>query len=296
MLQKAGAAPAKDNTVQELKQQVRVLLSWREQAERLKKPVTQAENQFLRLREREAPRMREMGATLQMLLRRQKQTTGNVESEHISKQIIALQGQIAYQNHLLSKATLEDVGGFLDLPLEKYPKLLKKEKRALWTAWTAREKKQAALIALSLVVAVLGVLSFTLWGGQVSFEAEAPDYPKGQLRLVCHNNTHKAIRLSAPRSASAGNKGTKSSFGVAIFVKEPGKSSFKLVTGPSAWYYNGDPTTQRGPIMVGPGLSAELELDLPKALPAGVEADAFRVSCIRGDGKTVYTFTQGNGL
>ncbi len=277
--------------MQELRQQLRVLLSWREQAERLKKPTATAENHFLRLREREAPRMREMGATLQMLLRRQKQTTGKAESEHLARQMAELRSEIAFLNHLLTNPTLDEVGGFLDVPLDRYPKLLKTERKALWTPWNARDRKQVAAVAVLLVVAVLAVLYLTLWRAQVRFEAIAPEFPNGQLRLLCINQTTNSIRISAPRDAVSARQSPRHSYGVSAFVREPGKKDFRLTPVTGAWTYNGTPTTQRDPVLVAPGMSAELQLDLARAFPPGIKADALRIACMRGDGAVVYTFT-----
>lgn len=286
----------------ELKQRVRLLLSWREQAIRQQASPDEADALLDRFRELGKQRMQFLGTALQAALRKQAELVQGSGSEDISArranqlrqrlnvEVSQHRAQITLYNRLLSAKTPEDLGGFIDLPLEQYRRALDKPKRPLLPQYTPRDKRQMVVLAAIAVLAVIAVLFWNRSQAEVQFGAMAPRFPSGKIHLRCINNTPKDIFLHAPWLNTFEQERPHGDYGVEVLVRTKGNSEYRLIPSEDFWTYNGLSTRAIEPVRVVPGLSSEVELNLKPLFDQVPTADAIRLVCTQGNGHSVYVF------
>ncbi len=286
----------------ELKHQARLLLSWREQALRNKASTDEVDTLLERFRAQGKQRMQFLGAALQAALRKQAELVKGSDSGEVSArkanqllqrlndEVGRHRAQITLYNRLLSAKTPEDLGGFIDLPLDQYGGVLVTPKRALLPRYNRRDKRQMAVLAAIAVLAVITVLFWNRSQAEVQFGAMAPHFPNGKIRLRCLNNTPKDIFLHAPWINAAEKERPYEDYGVEVLVRMESKSEYRLVPSEGFWTYNGISTRAIEPVRVAPGLSSEVELNLKSLFEQDPSINTVRLVCTRGDGRSAYAF------
>ncbi len=286
----------------ELKQHVRLLLSWREQALRNQGAPEEPEALLEQFRRQGQQRLQFLAAALKAALRKQADCLKEVEAggiserkaqqrlQRLTEEINHHRAQITLYNRLLSAKSPEDLGGFIHLPLDQYPRELARSKKPAFTKLNRRDKRQAAAFLLLALLAVLAVACWSRAHGEVRFGAAAPHFPNGKIHLRCQNNTSSEIFFHAPWGQSAEQQRFRNDYGVEVLARLPGKNEYRLVPSGDAWRYNSLPANTLEPIRVAPGLAIEIELDLRAIFQQVPGADALRLICTQGNGRSVYRF------
>lgn len=289
--------------IAQAERQRRLLLSWREEARRhgATKSFLEAERRLNLLHRRDQQTLRQLAATLQHTLERQNRLIARIKAGALSPEkanqrnrrltveIEGLRSEITRLNKLFSAQSSDDLGGIVKLPLTEYPSAVGSCRPPLWTPLTPRDRRQIIAAGVLLVVSVLAVLRLTLWREGVEFQLIPPGSVQGLMLLRCTNQTAYPIVLCAPARPTATLHARMRVFNIDLFGKTAADDKFQLFpdTG-DAWNYQGMPTSRIEPIIVNPGLSAELTLD-PARLPSlGAPLQTLQATCSLTPGKRVY--------
>jgi len=298
----ANAGPETLQSGAELKQHVRLLLSWREQALRNQGAPEEPGALLEQFRRQGQQRLQFLASALKAALRKQADCLKEAEAggiserkaqqrlQRLTEEINHHRAQITLYNRLLSAKSPEDLGGFINLPMDQYSRELTRSKKPAFTKLNRRDKRQAAAF---LVLALLAVLAVAYWSrahGEVRFGAAAPHFPNGKIHLRCQNNTSSEIFFHAPWGQSAEQQRFRADYGVEVLARSPGQNEYRLVPSGDAWLYNSLPANPLEPIRVAPGLSIDGELDLRPIFQQVPGADALRLICTQGNGRSVYRF------
>jgi len=289
--------------VEQAERQHRLLLSWREEAQRhaAAESHREAERRLDSLRRHDQQALSQYTAALQRALERQNQLvkritagalspeTANRRNRRLTVEIEELRNEIARLSRLFSAQSSGDLGGIVKLPLAEYPRAVRSCRPPLWTPLTPRDRKQIMAAGVLLLTSVLIVLRLTLWRGRVEFQVVPQVSAQGTTLLRCANQTAYPIVLCAPARPMATTNTRARVYNIDLFGRTSADDEFQLLPNAGeAWHYQGMPTSRIEPIIVNPGLSAELVLD-PARLPRlGAPLQTLQVICFQPPRKRIY--------
>ncbi len=305
-----------------MQEECRLLLSWKEQATSCEythpKPAqlsdtpdafegyqkTQAEKATRRLedfRRREQGVLKQLAQRLQRALQAQDRfldrlSTNNLRPTHVnalnrkhSMRIASLRKQIAFWNQLCSAQTAAEMGGFIDKPLERYAVEAGPALPSFWARLPHKERTQISVSVLGVILAVLLVLSFTLYGRTLQCSVSPPYAPQGILTLHCKNNTLETVSFVIPKSLSSHST---DAYSVEVYGQEALDGPFRLLPSDMAWTYQERPTYENEKISLAAGLQADFFLALARLSVDTAELKALQLRCYQGENTSpFYVYT-----
>ena len=204
-------------------------------------------------------------------------------------------------HRILALETVEDLGGFIDLPLPRYARELERfrvsessdsdsssdrEDRetgqdgarspgmAVWLGQLRRLVPKnlgrwdfiaVGAAGITVLFAALYFLYSTQFAGAVNFDVLPA--PQGTWVLSVENRTTHTVAVAVPGNAGQGS--ARADYAVFVEMQEPGQSAFRrLPDAERAWVYEGSAGSDNGPVGVASGLSAKWTLSPDKlAMP-----------------------------
>jgi len=212
----------------------------------------------------------------------------NKTNRRLVKKIERLRGEADELNHCLNAVASEEAGGFVDMPLGRYLRAVKRPvPRVPVVPSPAGFVVWIGLVALA-VLGSLYYLDYFETVPPVVMEVGETEGGFG-INIMCRNDSETPIllhvpwhgrftaRVSAPR---AGNH-----YGVAVYVREKDSKKFRLnPVSVSAWTYQGRTVQESVPIEVAPHLYVNLVLNKSAAL-AGTDPQAMRIVLLDASGR-----------
>ena len=219
--------------------------------------------------------------------------TANERNRRLTEEVHTLREEIAWRNRLLIIESPEELGGFADLPLHAYVREIRRAGGAGMFSITRTDRISVALAVVLVAALALGTAYHLFWRDTVRFALEPLETREGILRLTCENDSLHPITLYVPWSMAAEPATPEQAYGADLYIRAVDEDTFRLfATSGKAWLHRGRPTTMVDPIDVGPGLSAEVQLDLSQLRTPAAGIETLRVVCSRGDGKEIAQFTR----
>lgn len=294
--------------IKELEDRNRRLLSYAEQAGRLKAAAAagraagrvdaeqfgalsaaydghlrQAAGLLSALREQVRARLVKEGGKLQRALRRRQAVRDGIRAAALDRRIARRRATIARLNKLMAARNAAQAGGFLDMPLDDYAR---PARRTGEFSLTRTNLLIAGATAVLLLVAA-GVTYFaTRPGAGVQFEATRVSARSDFIRVVVENGLLEPIRLHVPWPATRAEVDAYA-YGFEVYVRATGEDAYRLLpdTG-DAWFYEGRNFAWRDSVEMPPLLRAELRLNLDVLRARGVQFENVRLLLTSAAGRT----------
>jgi hypothetical protein len=282
-----------------------LLLSWRESAERLGAPLEAPEARLRALLTQEKARIAAVAEELQRTLRTQAELVeaavqgkipaarANRRNRRLAERLEVLRADIAQSNHLLAARFAEDLGGHIALPLERYPKEFRRRVFLRGPRLTASDQWQIAFGIVGVILAIFGVMYFTVWRATVQIAITAPPKLDGRFSVKLQNNTLDPVDFYVPWQSMFSVPHLKNSYGMDVYLRAPDAKNYQRFAGTAdAWTgedKSPDPQTRR--IRVEPGLSATVTLDTHALAAMNLPFSGIRVVGSRGNGAVLATRT-----
>ena len=173
-------------------------------------------------------------------------------------------------------------------PSREIPPPHKKQKSVLTTA----DRSTLMLSAVIIVVAVAAIYRYHYQGEGVQFTLQPPGLQLQQAILQCTNKTKHPISLFVTENAPEHLEKPNQAHRIDLYLAHDNSNTFKLFPNTAThWSYNGATLAQSGPIILQPGISAELELDVAALHDQVDSPTAFRIKCIVADRTLAYITT-----
>lgn len=211
-------------------------------------------------------------------------TKANAENRGLTRGISNAEAEIQVLRLIVDAEDLAEVGGAVDLTLEKF------EERVA-PAGTAGPPEPAPKkinwdgSVVTLVIGAIFILAISLvtvrslaGSADGQFRAMRMEGDPDLVRVVCHNAGSRSLFLYAPwpegvSSVPFGAPSPGDSYGVLLYLLD--EDGAKLVpVSEGSWKYRGRFLVDSGPLEVRPGLTANLILDTRVLRELGVEAEA----------------------
>jgi hypothetical protein len=278
-----------------LRERLRLLYSWREQARRLARGdksrralrtyyaalAREAEYYIRQTRDDEQAYLEELGRRLRDMLGQTETLVGRQQAGRISEadtllvkreldgRVERLRNEIGELNELLRASNSEGLGGFVDLGIEEYAQrlgIVPEAKPKPGINWT-RLSVIAAIVAVAVCAITYYATSLGLPSGLVA-TINAGAAPDTKLYVVIRNEGPYAWRLHAlaqPEEDSA------SSFAqMLLFVRDAPTEPYRpLPALADAWQYENRPIEGRPPVSVPPTIQANFTVDALRLNPRG---------------------------
>ncbi|HOZ49870.1 MAG TPA: hypothetical protein PLO37_20905 [Candidatus Hydrogenedentes bacterium] len=224
---------------------------------------------------------------------------------HINTTIEALRRALAELNALNAARTAEEVGGFIDLPLDAYAPATEGKTPVPQTPSAKRARPQWRFTwsysnVLSVVVVVMGVavciyiLSRGVGThGEVSFAACIAPGTAQAVEITVKNDRKAPIAFHAPWPSGTPTVGDASekAYGVTLSVREAADAPWRLVPAEATrWIQNGLGVEGERAFAIGPRLSMAITLDVQRLSESGISPKAIKLDFASGEGKLVTTF------
>lgn len=220
----------------------------------------------------------------------------NEQNRALTKTIADLETRIATAQAIVDAKDVNDVGGFISMPIQEYEKKLIAPKPAAKTRAEPLLSPSTSIAAIAVLLLVgLAAYLYVTFGGtaKASFEVEVLESNSSLIRIVCRNEGSKIIPWYVPwpegdpRTPGA----DASSFGILLYAMEKDSDTPRLVPNtPGCWEYRGAELMDSGPLDVRPGLAVNVLLNTARLRELGVEAAALRLVFTRRGGAEVGRF------
>ncbi len=219
--------------------------------------------------------------------------SANDENRRLQEEVRERGTEANLCHRVLALETVEDLGGFIDLPLPRYARELERFRMSESSSdsqsgdrkdaktgkeaspssnpadWMERLRRLApkglgrwdfiaiGAAAVTVVVAALYFLYNTQFSGAVSFDVLPA--PQGAWVLSLENKTAHTVTVEVP--GNAGQGAAQADYAVFVEMKEAGGTDFqRLPDAEHAWVYAGPAGGDNGPVGVGSGLEARWTL------------------------------------
>lgn len=224
----------------------------------------------------------------------------NDQNRKLNEIIAELQADLRGYNQLLQAQTAEEAGGFIDLPLDEYPKALHTANAVPhpFLFWRRLEAEDRRTILVTLFVLIIGVSSlfyFLRWRDQVVFSAWVEEASETRiLFLESHSNEPFPVFLLMPwheaeeLEVGAESKTFQIELQLRFSLQEPFRS---LPATDQPWQLSGQYLQYAGPVRVLPHLSEAINLDLNVIRELYPEAIGLRVRIRNQRGNIAFTET-----
>jgi hypothetical protein len=235
------------------------------------------------LRAQARRQLEDEGRRLQRLLERRRKVKGGLRAAVLDPRIARRRDRIARLNKLMSARNAAQAGGFQEMPLDEYAHPARREGEF---SLTRANLLIAGATAVLLLVAASVTYFATRPGGSVQFEARRISARSDFIQVVAENGLLEPIRLHVPWGA-ARPENDPAAYGFDVFVRAPGEEEFRLLpdTG-RAWIHEGQDFSLRESVEVAPMLRTELRLSLDALRESGPGFEAVRLVLTGAAGRT----------
>jgi len=296
-----------------LRERLRLLYSWREQARRLARGgksrralrtyyaalAREAEYYIRQTRDDEQAYLEELGRRLRDMLGQTETVVGRQQAGRISEadtllvkreldgRVERLRAEIGELNEILRTASSDGLGGFVELGIEEYARrlgIVPEAKPKPGINWT-RISVIAALVVVAACAVVYYGATLGLPSGLVA-TINAGASPDTNLYIAIRNEGVYAWRLHAlpyPEEDSA------STFAqMLLFTRDAPNEPYRpLPALADAWQYENRPIEGRPPVSVPPTIQANFMVDSLRLNPRG-QAYSYRIEGMSQDGRVVF--------
>ncbi len=219
--------------------------------------------------------------------------TANSQNRTLTAEIAELSGRAGDLRDIVSAESTAALGGLIDLPLDEYTSRFEIAEFAAppRRPMTPLEKNIAAgIVMLALILGTVAGIAALRSVVSAEFSASSRDVRDGFVRVECRNTGNRPILCYVPwpngrAHPPAGAPGAGRSFGLLIFVREPGSTDFRAMEGAEGLFkYRGRVVEEGTPIEVPPRTTSTLFLDLNRLAEQGLEAQALAIEFSRSGG------------
>jgi hypothetical protein len=248
-----------------------------------------AEAAWKGLRRDQANKLETKAGLLRTLLQQRAQLPDapSRKRRRLDARIERIREDIGYYNRLLGVETSEQVGGFLDLPLESYQRTARRGRRQLF--YFSRSDRITLVVgAIASVAAIIIVYLILRSGGDLEFNLERSDPHDGPVTLHIHNP--KSYPVEVIVSGQANQEAIeKRSIGIDLHGRDPETDEYRLLPAMAGvWVYENTPVEVHGPIIVQPGMSDALTLHPRTLLQKGLPVDSLRITAHEANGNALF--------
>ncbi|MCC6142714.1 MAG: hypothetical protein IT368_02795 [Candidatus Hydrogenedentes bacterium] len=241
------------------------------------------------LRRDQANKLEVKAALLRTLLQQRMQVSdkNTRKAQRMDRQLEKVREQIGYYNRLLSVDSSDQVGGFLDLPLESYQRTARRGRNRLF--YFSRSDRVTMIVAgIVSVAAIIIVYLILRSGGDLAFNINRNDPYDGPVTLQVHNPKSFPVELIVPWHADS-HTGSAATVGIELHGRDPESDTFKVLPAMAGvWVYENTPVEVHGPIVIQPGMTETLILHPRALLQKGLPVDSLRITAHAGNGNTLF--------
>ncbi|MBI1317697.1 MAG: hypothetical protein GC168_01965 [Candidatus Hydrogenedens sp.] len=294
-----------------LRERLRLLYSWREEARRLSRATgkklaprayyaalaREAEYYIRRTRDGEQGHIVNLGHRLREMLAQgetleQRQHSGRIspsDAEHVRRElderVERLRNEIGELNAILRAASSEELGGFAQHPIEEYPRrlgVIPEAKPKAVLDWN----RISVISAIAVVAACAFILYYTSMpqpsglSGALNLGADA------RLYLSVRNEGEYGWKLHVvPPSGPEELDYVQ----LLLFARETSDAPFRaLPPKPGAWEYENRPIVGRPPISLPPTIEAHFTVDTAQAQALDSKPEAYKVEGRDASGRVLF--------
>lgn len=293
-----------------LQRRFRLLLSWREKAHRLEREalsaqqgeqpqqqkrlasyyeahLREANHHLVELRQAEQAGLEQKAAALRAAIARQQafrdSGIADERAAAVAQELEQIRAQIALYNKMLVAESPNDLGGFIDLPIEEYA--VAAGYRNIHTPMVVKMPSTTRRVVIFAVVAsvigIIGVLYWTLWSREVHFQV-IPPHSEGAVVIRCTNGKASPVEIALPLP---GAQESSQDYYVEVLAKRDGEDEFHALPVPQeAWRVDGAPLPPDQELQVLPGLQADIMLETAQLKAQDEEITALRIICRAASG------------
>ena len=173
-------------------------------------------------------------------------------------------------------------------PSREIPSPHKKQKSALSTP----DRSTLMLSAVIIAVAIAAIYRYHYQGEGVQFTLQPPSLKLQQAILQCTNKTKHPISLFVTENAPEHLEKPNQAHRIDLYLAHDNSNTFKLFPNTAThWSHNGVTLAQIGPIILQPGITTELKLDVAALRDQVDFPTEFRIKCIVADRTLAYITT-----
>ncbi|MBP8131342.1 MAG: hypothetical protein KA184_17320 [Candidatus Hydrogenedentes bacterium] len=246
------------------------------------------------LRLDELPQLTALGKKLQKLLRARQALEARSSGYWAARRLRALDQRIqrcreavSVYNTLISAEDPRDIGGFVDLPVDRYR--VEAPRQPAEFSLTESNLKLIGLAFVLLVVSVIVTFVALRPASGLNVTAARLVGAADVVVLECANAGGVPVMLHVPWGESR-RHASSAAYGVDVYVRESGTGEFRLwADSTSVWYYEARSMRFQDMVEVPPRLRAELRLDLSQLRRMQPSAEAAKVVVSTHDGAPVFT-------
>ncbi len=211
----------------------------------------------------------------------------NEQNRHYTRAISELRNAIAAAGQNVGATSAKDLGGYIDLPLDKYitaPSVAAAQRGA-----TEPSSKTGALIAVGVALAifVMGLAALGVLPGSANVEIHAqPIGPYGEfIEITFRNEGAKYAFFYTPWPEGPKNDHNGAAFGIEVYIVERDSEAFRfLPSSPGCWSSGGVGIVREEPFAVEPGISLPIVMDPSNLKTLGINAMRLRLVFTRSNG------------
>ena len=205
--------------------------------------------------------------------------TVNQKSRALHDTITRHQVQISFFQKLFEIANVEMVGGFIDLPLQRYPKKFRSGLSTRWHQLSSADRIALMAAGMCLVVLPLLALFLSHWGVDVFFSVDVHD-TYDELALYCNNATPRPVYLSPDVGQQPIQRNDAEIYMITIYGKTKENSTFQhLPLTLNQWRYNGKSLASGRPVMLEPGEETVVYVPLKALRQMMPEIHRIQIKC-----------------
>lgn len=219
----------------------------------------------------------------------------NEENRRYLSEIEALKERQDSSASALAAQSSLDLGGRIELELEDFVDRIKADETKKRSSILPRFGFfVGALIALGLLAFALGTLGTSPDFKSVAFEARVVDAAGHLIEITCSNRGVRDITFHVPWPngiATAPGAEDDNAFGIEVRVLESRAGEFHVLPdSQGCWQYKGLPLLGSGPVIVRPGISATVTMDVDRLAAMGLKLEAVQLRFSRADGRSFGKF------
>jgi hypothetical protein len=211
----------------------------------------------------------------------------NEQNRHYTRAISELRYAIDVASQNVDATSAEELGGYIDLPLDKYiaaPSVAAAQREA-----APQSSKAGALIAVGVALAifVMGLAALGVLPGSANVEIHAePIGAYGEfIEITFRNESTKYAFFYTPWPEGPKSDRNGAAFGVEVYVMERDSEAFRfLPSSPGCWTSGGVGIVREEPFAVEPGISLPIVMDPSNLKTLGINATRLRLVFTRSNG------------
>ncbi len=225
-----------------------------------------------------------------------------IENPAVDVDVSLLRRNVSAFNDLLRAKRADQLGHFIDLPLDEYPARIRARAEALgiWPSRHApRQRRRYTIAGIDIVPTRRGFIVWLICLGAALLASSyylgvlrpfselaltaSPVDVRGNVQVTCRNDRRSAVMLFVPDSPDALPADSSTDYGLAIYAREKNGDAYRLLPPiPNAWTYLGVVLQETTPIALGPSLACELTFSPARVREAtGVSVTRLRLVLAR---------------